>query len=131
MTEKRFSLIKDIGTDECCDNLYDNGTYIGAISGGSEMICYLLNDLSNENEQLKQQLKSIENSFEFSCTENYIEFDKDELNIRDTHTELMLKDGKLCISIFIPQINDYFKFFYLVTGRRFEREFIKYGGDVE
>lgn len=87
MTEKRFTLIKDTGTDECyCDNLYDNGTYIGAIAGGSEMICYLLNEqhktiislqvelsthkhplwstreaerivneLENENEQLKQQ----------------------------------------------------------------------------
>lgn len=57
MTEKRFSLIKNTGTDECIlDNLYDNGTYIGAISSsGSEMICYLLNNLNEEN--IKQQTR--------------------------------------------------------------------------
>ena len=58
MTEKRFTLIKDTGTDECIlDNIYDNGTYIGAISrNGSEMICYLLNNLHEENQQLKKEL---------------------------------------------------------------------------
>lgn len=56
MTEKRFTLIEDTGTDECyTDNLYDNGTYIGAIAWGSKMICYLLNDLSDENGQLKKE----------------------------------------------------------------------------
>ena len=53
MTEKRFSLIKNNGTDECyLDNLYDNDTYIGSIGNGSEMICYLLNSLNDENKQL-------------------------------------------------------------------------------
>lgn len=85
----------------------------------------------DENEQLKQQLKSIEDSFKFSCTENHIEFNKDKLIVEDTHTELTLKDGKLCISVFIPQLNEYVKFFYLVTGRKMEREFINYEGDVE
>lgn len=57
MTEKRFTLIKNTGTDECIlDNLYDNGTYIGSISSsGSEMICYLLNNLNEEN--IKQQTR--------------------------------------------------------------------------
>ena len=60
MTEKkqRFHLIKDTGTDECyLDNLYDNDTYISAICGGSERVCNLLNELHEENEQLKAQLK--------------------------------------------------------------------------
>lgn len=59
MTEKRFTLIKDTGTDECIlDNIYDNGTYIGAINrNGSEMICYLLNNLHEENQQLKKELR--------------------------------------------------------------------------
>ena len=96
-----------------------------------EDMCELLNELSEENEQLKQQLKSIEDSFKFSCTENHIEFNKDKLKVEDTHTELTLKDGKLCISVFIPQLNEYVKFFYLVTGRKMEREFINYEGDVE
>ena len=86
--------------------------------------------LEEENEQLKQQLKSIEDSFKFSYTENHIEFNKDTLKVEDTHTELTLKDGKLCISVFIPQLNEYVKFFYCVTGRRMEREFINYEGDV-
>ena len=60
MAEKRFSLIKDTGTDECySDNIYDNGTYIGAICGGSEMICYLLNNLHEENEQLKKEIEEL------------------------------------------------------------------------
>ena len=87
--------------------------------------------LEEENEQLKQQLKSIEDSFKFSCTENHFEFNKDEIKVEDTHTELTLKDGKLCISVFIPQLNEYVKYFYLVTGRKMEREFINYECDVE
>lgn len=54
MIIKRFTLIKNTGTDEYySDNLYDNGTYIGVIHGGSEMICYLLNNLHEENQDLK------------------------------------------------------------------------------
>lgn len=87
-------------------------------------------ELENENEQLKKELKSIEDSFKFSCTENHFEFNKDKLKVEDTHTELILKDGKLCISVFIPQLNEYVKFFYFVTGRKMEREFINYDGDV-
>ena len=96
-----------------------------------EDLCLLLNELHEENEQLKQQLESIEDSFKFSCTENHFEFNKDEIKVEDTHTELTLKDGKLYISVFIPQLNEYVKFFYLVTGRKMEREFINYEGDVE
>lgn len=82
--------------------------------------------LEEENEQLKKELKSIEDSFKFSYTENHIEFNKDKLKVEDTHTELTLKDGKLYISVFIPQLNEYVKFFYWVTGRKMEREFINY-----
>ena len=96
-----------------------------------QYLCNLMNRLAEENEQLKQQLKSIEDSFKFSCTENHIEFNKDTLKVEDAHTELTLKDGKLCISVFIPQLNEYVKFFYLVTGRKMGREFINYEGDVE
>ena len=87
--------------------------------------------LEEENERLKQQLKNIEDSFKFSCTENHIEFNKDKLKVEDTHTKLTLKDGKLCISVFIPQLNEYAKFFYLVTGRKMEREFINYEWGME
>lgn len=57
MTEKRFTVIGNIGTDKySLDNLYDNGTYIGTMSIGSELICYLLNSLNDENKQLKKQV---------------------------------------------------------------------------
>ena len=58
---KRFTLIVNCGTDECdLDNLYDNGVFVGAVEhSGSEMICYLLNSLSEENEQLKQQITEL------------------------------------------------------------------------
>ena len=61
MPEKRFSLKKDTRTDECnLDNLYDDNTYIASISSsGSEMICYLLNELNDENEELKKDVRRL------------------------------------------------------------------------
>lgn len=133
MTEnKRFRLGYVCGDYGLIDN--DEWIDLHSMSENSEKnvkVCInKMNELADENEKLKQQLKSIENSFKFSCTENHIEFNKDKLKVEDTHTELTLKDGKLCISVFIPQLNEYVKFFYLVTGRKMEREFINYDGDV-
>lgn len=123
--------------------LCSNGTYYvyenGALTGvdfdkfnkeSADALIDKVNALYEENEELKQQLKSIEDGFKFICTENHIEFNKDKLKVEDTHTELTLKDGKLCISVFIPQLNEYVKFFYYVTGRKMEREFINYECDV-
>ena len=74
MTRKRFTLIKDTGTDECyCDNLYDNGTYIGAINGGSEMICYLLNEQHETIAYLKEVIDSRDNEIsELGKQRNYL-----------------------------------------------------------
>ena len=125
MNKKQFTFINDT----VAPNLKTPIVFNNEIMSISEVLDKL-NGLSDENEQLKQQLKSIEDSFKFSYTENHIEFNKDKLKVEDTHTELTLKDGKLCISVFIPQLNEYVKFFYLVTGRKMEREFINYEGDV-
>ena len=134
MTEnKRFRLGYVCGDYGLIDN--DEWIDLHSMSENSEKNIKLcinkMNELADENEQLKQQLKSIENSFNFSYTENHIEFNKDKLKVEDTHTEITLKDGKLYISVFIPQLDEYVKFFYLVTGRKMEREFINYDGDVE
>ena len=134
MTEnKRFRLGYVCGDYGLIDN--DEWIDLHSMSENSEKNVKLcinkMNELADENEQLKQQLKSIENSFNFSYTENHIEFNKDKLKVEDTHTEITLKDGKLYISVFIPQLDEYVKFFYLVTGRKMEREFINYDGDVE
>lgn len=132
MTQKRFVYYEHKGADYILDTPNENLDFIEMLGDclEAEEIVDLLNCLNDENEQLKQQLKSIEDSFKFSYTENHIEFNKDKLEVEDTHTELTLKDGKLYISVFIPQLNEYVKFFYLVTGRKMEREFINYNGDV-
>ena len=61
MTEKRFTLTH-INEQYLSANLYDNGTFIGSIGIGAELIVELLNNLSEENEELKEEnkwLKSI------------------------------------------------------------------------
>ena len=83
-----------------------------------------------ENEQLKQQLKSIEDSFKFSCTENHFEFNNDEIKVEDTHTEITLNNGKLSITVYKTQLNEDDKYLYWITERKMEREFINYDGDV-
>lgn len=60
MTEKRFTL-KHINEQHISANLYDNGTFIGSIGMGEELIVELLNTLSEENEQLKSDLKDCKN----------------------------------------------------------------------
>lgn len=141
MSKKRFTVavydenvingftVLDLEKPNSSKRLKYENVYIGS-KVSCEIVCNFGNSLAEENEQLKQQLKSIEDSFKFSCTENHIEFNKDTLKVEDTHTELTLEDGKLRISVFIPQINEYVKFFYCVTGRKMEREFINYEGDV-
>lgn len=59
MTGKRFTL-KYINEQHISANLFDNGTFIGSISIGEELILELLNDLSDENEQLKEHQRTLE-----------------------------------------------------------------------
>ena len=54
MTDKRFKLIY-INEQHISANLYDNGIFIGSIENGEELIVEVLNQLSDENEQLKQR----------------------------------------------------------------------------
>ena len=84
-----------------------------------------LTEVLNENEELKQQLQKIQGSFEVNITQNYKEFNKDKLYIKDTNTKLHLNDGNLFIEVYIPQIKEYYCFKYKVTGRNLMREFIE------
>lgn len=77
-----------------------------------------LNRLSEENKQLKKLLNK---NIEFKWHQNYQEFDKDELYIKDSNTEVRLKNRNLFINIFIPEIDEYFKINYIVTGRKLTR----------
>ena len=56
---KRFTLTH-INEQHLSANLYDDKTFIGSIGIGAELIVELLNDLSEENDVLKQQLKELQ-----------------------------------------------------------------------
>lgn len=75
MTEKRF-VLKYIDEQYISANLYDNGTFIGSISIGEELILELLNNLSKENEQLKKQIGELE--FKLRTIEAYDRTVKEE-----------------------------------------------------
>lgn len=75
MTEKRFTL-KYINEQVISANLYDNKTFIGSIGIGEELIVELLNNLSEENEQLKQIIEELE--FKLRTIEAYDRTAKEE-----------------------------------------------------
>ena len=78
-----------------------------------------LNRLHEENKELKKLLKK--NDVDFRWHQNYQEFDKDELYIKDNNTEIRLKNRNLFINIFVPDINEYFKINYVVVARKLAR----------
>lgn len=86
---------------------------------------HILNELSDENEQLKQQLQKIQDSFEFSMTKNRVELNKDKLYIKDMNTELRLNGENLFIEVYIPQAQECYRFRYIVAGVDTIREFFE------
>ena len=99
----------------------------GGIPCTQRQVCKLLNELSEENEQLKKQL----NDITLEWKQNLIEFNKDELYVKDNNTEITLKNQNLLIQVYIPKIKEHLRFNYIVTGRRLEREYNTLKGDVE
>lgn len=84
MTENKRFKLKYINEQHISANLYDDGTFIGAIGMGEELIVELLNDLSDENEQLKQQrkelLRLIDNNIEiYENINTNVEFHQGEI----------------------------------------------------
>ena len=118
MTDKRyFALIGEDG--------YVYPVFFDSENEDKEIDVDTVVDLLNENENLKQQLQKIQNSFEVNWTQNYVEFNKDKLHIKDNNTEICLNGANLFIEVYIPQINEYYRFKYRVTGRSLMREFIE------
>ena len=110
-----FGAVNDLLTGE--SYLCGNSAGIGerdAIDTAIEL-CNLLNSLYNENEQLK--LKQDKNNFEFKYHENYHEWDKDKLLIKENQSRIELKDGILTIRVYLPDINQIYNFKYRVVGR--------------
>ena len=140
MIEKRF-------TYEYNGNLFDNKMntfyHIEDSEENIEVLCDRLNWLVEENEQLKQQLKTkviVNKQYEelqrvkkeneklrdirLNYSENHREFNKDKLYFKDNNIEIDLKNNNLDITIFIPQIKEFLRFSYFVTGKNLEREYI-------
>ena len=88
-------------------------------------MCDLMNEMIDENEELKQQLQKIQDSFEFSMTKNYEEIDRDKLFIKDMNTKICLDCENLFIEVYIPQTNESYSFKYRVTAKSLLREFIE------
>lgn len=137
MTAKRFELMSndEVIIDNC--SIADDGgkqTYWIVEYGQRIKVVELLNKLYEEKEQLKAQLKNIEDDFEISYTEKPGHFDKDKLYVKDTHTKIHLNNRNLFIEVYIPHVNEFFRFKYTITGKSLMREFIEdYNskGDVE
>ena len=83
-----------------------------------------IKQLKKENKELKQIMKQKVEGFEFKIIENYVEFNKDELCIKDNNTRIELKNGNLFITVFIPDLNEVKRFHYRVTGKTLMREYI-------
>ena len=91
----------------------------------AEVFCKLLNDYFNENNSLQQtneQLKKQITDITFKWNQNYREFDKDILYVKDNNTEIDLKNNNLQIKVFLP--NECVRFNYFVTGRRLEKKML-------
>ena len=58
MNEKRFKL-KYINEQHISANIYDNNTFIASIGIGDELIVELLNNLSEENDELKKDCTTL------------------------------------------------------------------------
>ena len=128
MTEKRYTIKPQDDLFGVVDNYSaDKVCVINGIRTEIEAkwLCKDMNTLNDENEQLKQQLHEIQNSFELNWTQNYEEFNKDKLYLKDTNTKLCLDGENLFIEVYIPQINEYYRFRYRVIGRNLMREFIE------
>ena len=58
MTENKRFTLKYINEQHISANIYDDKTFIGSIGIGEELIVELLNSFNDENDVLKQQLKT-------------------------------------------------------------------------
>ncbi len=59
----------------------------------------LLNEQEEKINQLKKELSQIKETFQCTITQNYTEDNKDEIHIKDSYTEIHIKNGRLCLKI--------------------------------
>lgn len=87
-------------------------------SDGVPMLIDLVNQLLDDKEKLEESI----NDIQLDWTQDYQNYKRDTLYIVDKNIKIKLIDGKLCIKVFIPKVNEYFTFYYFV----FERELKEY-----
>ena len=68
-----------------------------------------------ENKKLEKELSQIKETFQCTITQNYTEDNKDEIHIKDSYTEIHIKNGRLCLKIYPPNTEPY-DFYYRVAG---------------
>ena len=83
-----------------------------------------IKQLKKENKELKRMLKQQSDGFELTHTHYPMEFNKDELCIKDNNTKLKLENGNLFITVFIPDLNEILRFHYHVDGRTLMEKYI-------
>lgn len=135
MTEKQFKIeterilntyaVRILKEDEVIFEITNWNSLSELHTKECEELVNLLNTLSEENKQLKKQLDDIENSYEFRCTQNRVEIDKDEIHVKDTHSYIQLKGRNLFMEFYLPQINEYMRFQYTITGKSLLSRFIE------
>ena len=82
-------------------------------------------DTQKQNQELKQLLKQQSEGFQCTIEENYAEFNKDKIYIKDNNTQINLKNGKIDITIYIPQINNIKRFSYFITGKTITERYLE------
>lgn len=85
MTEKKRFSLRYIDEEHISANIYDNETFIASISIGEELLVKVLNQLVEENEQLKQENDWLHESVNEAT--NFI-YDNFEVNRMFTDREL-------------------------------------------
>lgn len=114
---------KPLRNDEIIKLLNEQEKWIERLEKENSDLKVLVKDLAKKGEQI--------NDIRLDWNQDYREFNKDTLYIEDHNTKIKLKDGRLYIEVFIPKINEYFRFNYIVTGRKLEREYNIIKGDCD
>ena len=116
MTEKRYKRIRDNTTNFIVfDKQEGIKGNLDDCSFEDEEVIDLLNEKEEKIKQLEKELSQIKETFQCTITQNYTEDNKDEIHIKDSYTEIHIKNGGLCLKIYPPNTEPY-DFYYRVAG---------------
>ena len=126
MTEKRFSVMSSyLGLYTIFDEKQGKPLDDREIIELLEQLPIEKDTIQKQNQELKQLLKQQSEGFRCTIEENYTEFNKDKIYIEDNNTQINLKNGKIDITIYIPQINNIKRFSYFITGKTITERYLE------